>query len=150
MASLGNPHPAGLYLLGIVAYQAGHWRRGTDRRAPQPWAARAIAICAEFGIVKGYDDNTYGPALPFSRDQMAVCIARALAGVDDGVPNPTGDLSFPDMPLDHWAYKYIEYAVHHHIVQGYPEGDYRPAAEVTRDQMAVYIARAIVDPTGED
>jgi len=49
-----------------------------------------------------------------------------------------------------WAYKHIEYCVEHGIVQGYPyaqEDDsvlylYQPDDVVTRDQMAVYIARA--------
>jgi hypothetical protein len=27
------------------------------------------------------------------------------------------------------------------VVQGYPNGTYRPANPVTRDQMAVYVAR---------
>jgi hypothetical protein len=30
----------------------------------------------------------------------------------------------------------------HGIVQGQPDGTYRPANEVTRDQMAVYVVRA--------
>lgn len=50
--------------------------------------------------------------------------------------------SFPDVPPAHWAYSHIE-AVHAAgIVQGYPDGFYHPDDVVTRDQMAVFIARA--------
>jgi 5'-nucleotidase/UDP-sugar diphosphatase len=50
--------------------------------------------------------------------------------------------SFTDVAADHWAYRYIEYAAAHGIVQGYGDASYRPALPVTRDQMAMYIARA--------
>jgi len=50
--------------------------------------------------------------------------------------------TFPDVPADFWSYKHIEYCVGHGVVQGYPDGTYQPLWPVTRDQMAVYIARA--------
>jgi len=53
---------------------------------------------------------------------------------------------------DFWAYRYIEYCVEHGVVNGYeyPDPDtpgetiylYEPLWPVTRDQMAVYVARA--------
>ncbi len=46
------------------------------------------------------------------------------------------------MPADHWAYKYVEYVREQGVVQGYDDGTYRPDALCTRDQMAVYAARA--------
>jgi hypothetical protein len=36
----------------------------------------------------------------------------------------------------------VEYCVEHGVVQGYEDGLYRPERVVTRDQMAVYVARA--------
>jgi hypothetical protein len=42
---------------------------------------------------------------------------------------------------DYWAYKHIEYCKAQGIVSGYWDG-YHPADTVTRDQMAVYVARA--------
>ena len=52
------------------------------------------------------------------------------------------------MPTSHWAYKYIQYAYADNIVAGYADG-YEPDTNVTRDQMAVFIARSIVSPTGD-
>ena len=46
------------------------------------------------------------------------------------------------VPSTHWAYKRIEYAISQSVVQGYDDGLYHPEIAVTRDQMAVYIARA--------
>ena len=42
----------------------------------------------------------------------------------------------------HWAGTAIQACVDHGAVQGCDDGLYRPDAAVTRDQMAVYIARA--------
>ena len=42
----------------------------------------------------------------------------------------------------YWAYAHIEYCVENGVVQGYQDGLYHPEKIVTRDQMAVYIARA--------
>jgi hypothetical protein len=53
------------------------------------------------------------------------------------------------VPTDHWAYKYVEYAASRHIVGGYANG-YHPTEEVSRAAMAVYVARAVVTPTGDE
>ncbi len=41
-----------------------------------------------------------------------------------------------------WALDYIEYALEQNVVAGYEDGLYHPDDIVTRDQMAVYVARA--------
>ncbi len=116
--------------------------------SPAYWALLQILACVDAWVVAGFPDGTYGPALPVTRDQMAVYISRALAGGDAAVPTPpTGTQSFPDVTSTYWAYKYIEYAKAKGVVAGFPDGTYQPAVVVTRDQMAVYIARAIATPT---
>jgi probable HAF family extracellular repeat protein len=115
------------------------------------WAYDEIMACVDAKVVNGYEDGLYHPEYEVTRDQMAVYIARALvipsgdAGIPDGPATPT----FPDVPANHWAYKQIEYAVSQGVVQGYEDGTYHPEYEVTRDQMAVYVARSMVAPTGE-
>ena len=114
------------------------------------WALDEINGCADADVVHGYDDGTYRPTLPVSRDQMAVYISRALAGGDANVPDVgCSSPPFTDVDCDHWARNYIQYAVNQGVVEGYLEGDYKPDLEVTRDQMAVYIARSLVAPSGE-
>ncbi len=55
---------------------------------------------------------------------------------------------FTDVSADFWAFAEIEACAAAAIVQGFPDGSYRPDLEVTRDQMAVYIARAMVTASG--
>jgi beta propeller repeat protein len=111
---------------------------------PGHWAWRFIQAAAEHGIVTGFPGGSYKPATVVTRDQMAVFIARALAGGDEGVAVPTGvaEPSFSDVPETHWAYKYIEYCKDNGIVAGFPDGSYGPATAVNRGQMAVFVARA--------
>jgi hypothetical protein len=77
---------------------------------------------------------------------MAVYVARALvaptgeAALADYVPSDPRN--FPDVADTFWAYKHIEYCVENSVVQGYLDGLYHPEITVTRDQMAVYVARA--------
>jgi len=56
---------------------------------------------------------------------------------------------FADVPWWHWARDPVKSAVAARIVAGYPDGGYHPGDLVTRDQMAVYIARGLVTPTGD-
>ncbi len=132
------------------------------------WAASSIAACVSAGIVGGYEDGLYHGDAEVTRDQMAVYIARGVAGGDESVPTGPAEATFDDVPSTgygesgtdpHWAYKYVEYAVASSVVQGYDYDDpenpgetiyrYEPSWTVTRDQMAVYVARAMVAPTGE-
>jgi hypothetical protein len=111
------------------------------------WAKDAVQAAVDAGIVGGYADGTYQPNGAVTRDQMAVYIARALAGGDGNVPPGPGSATFPDVPSDHWAYDYVEYAAANHIVAGYPDGNYRPTWQIDRGGIAVFIARAIATPT---
>jgi len=65
----------------------------------------------------------------------------------DYVPPTTP--SFTDVPTDFWCYKYIEYAVAANVVGGYEDGTYHPEYVLDRAQMAVFIARALVTPSGD-
>jgi hypothetical protein len=117
------------------------------------WAHTYIEACVNAGIVEGYPDGSYQPTSPVSRDQMAVFISRALAGGDALVPTGPPIATFSDVLTDHWAFKYVEYAVNNGVVAGYEDGTYRPDDTVTRDQMAVFVSRAMVGgddyvPTG--
>jgi hypothetical protein len=67
-------------------------------------------------------------------------VAPSTSVLEDYIPGSPRD--FPDVPIDHWAYSYVEYCVEHGVVAGYDDGYYHAEYAVTRDQMAVYIARA--------
>jgi len=142
-----------VYLLDLsqLVFVTGDAGTGFPDVPADDWAYDEIMACSKANIVGGYDDGLYHPELSVTRDQMAVYIARALvspsgdAAIPDGPATPT----FSDVPADHWAYKQIEYAVSRNVVEGYEDGTYQPASVVDRGQMAVYVARAMVAPTGD-
>ncbi|HUU54676.1 MAG TPA: S-layer homology domain-containing protein, partial [Armatimonadota bacterium] len=116
------------------------------------WSWEYVHGVVNAGISQGYDDGYYRPEIIVTRDQMAVYVARALCGGDAYVPTGPVTATFEDVPnmgygLDetepYWAYRYVEYAVSQDVVQGYGDGLYHPLDDVTRGQMAVFMARAM-------
>ncbi len=155
---IGNTICGETYLLSVLALYVGppvgrfldvrYTGYGPHGNDPH-WAFYEIEACAEAGIVKGYEDGCYRPDASVSRGHMAVYISRAVAGGDDNVPEFTGTPRFPDVDAEHWALDYVEYAAEQNVVAGYQDGAYHPEEEVTRAQMAVYIARAVHAPEGD-
>jgi hypothetical protein len=116
------------------------------------WAALYIEALVRADIVAGFPDGYYRPGWNVNRGQMATFVARGIWGGMDVPSGPeVGDFSdVPDYDPGpaHWAYDAIEYAVAHNVVQGYPDGTYRPDNNVTRDQMAVFVWKGFVMPIG--
>lgn len=110
---------------------------------PGFWSLDAIERCVDNQIVAGYPDGLYRPDDPLTRDQMAVYLARTLAGGDDQVPSGPPAPSFADVPPNHWAYAYVEFVASKGVVREFGDGTYRPALVLRRADMAAYLARAI-------
>ena len=113
------------------------------------WAYKYIEYAKAQNVVGGYSDGSYRPSVPVDRGQMAVFVARALAGDDAGVPPGPVTPTFSDVTATNswaWCYKHVEYVVARGVVSGYSDGTYRPATVCTRDQMAVFVARAFELP----
>ncbi|UCC68540.1 MAG: S-layer homology domain-containing protein [Armatimonadota bacterium] len=154
-AGLAVPENGGLDYWGNVApagtaadIGAHEYRQFLDVETDH-WAFVQIGACVDAGLVGGYPDGCYHPEWVVSRDQMAVFVSRALVGGEEAIPDGPQEPTFPDVHTDHWAYDKIEYAAANNIVEGYPNGTYHPEYELGRGQMAVFVARAIVTPTGE-
>ena len=139
VAARGNHVYVTVFGWGILVFETDST---FDDVPPDHWAADSVERCFHSNVVAGYGHATYGPTLAVDRAQMAVYIARALAGGDANVPEAEAGPSFPDVPRNHWAYCYVEYAVGNDIVAGYDDGRYHPDEVVDRAQMAVYVARA--------
>ncbi len=106
------------------------------------WAYRYIEYALGADVVRGYDDGSYRPEDDVDRGQMAVYVARAKGwvGTDDDM-SATPEL-FPDVPAGFWSGVAVQTCVDNGVVNGYADGYYHPESLVTRDQMAVFIARA--------
>jgi len=88
-------------------------------------------------IIQGYSDGTFRPNEGVTRAQAATMIGRAL-GLD-GTKKTT---QFKDVPAGMSASGYIQLAANKEIIQGYPDGTFRPNEIVTRGQLAIFLGRA--------
>jgi hypothetical protein len=149
--------PGGYYVPDLTVRRdamAVFIRRGMDipQLTPDPatfpdvgtghWAYADVEALADAGVVEGYPSGYYRPEYTVNREQMAVFVARSKTLE----LTPPGTATFPDVPTDHWAYAEVENCVIAGIVQGYPDGLYRPLVDIDRAQMAVYSYRAFIDP----
>lgn len=95
-------------------------------------------------IVSGFVDGTYRPAKPVTRSQMAKLITLsknyplASAAADT--------MSFGDVLSTHWATTYIKASAAVGIVNGYPDGTFRPESQITRGELARMLRRATEMP----
>ncbi|MFB3880852.1 MAG: S-layer homology domain-containing protein [Armatimonadota bacterium] len=110
------------------------------------WAYDYIEYAAAAGIVEGYSDGSYHPDWTVNRGEMAAFMARSIASPqgEEGLVGyqPPASQAFADVANDSWCSRYVEYLAERGLISGYPDATYRPADPVSRDQMAVYIARA--------
>jgi hypothetical protein len=54
--------------------------------------------------------------------------------------------TFPDVPIDFWAFGQVEYLSEKGIIQGYADGTFKPSAIVTRGQFVKMLAVALNIP----
>jgi len=103
------------------------------------FAASFIEQLASDGITSGCGNSNYCPLAQVTRDQMAVFLLRAKHGSSYSPPPAVG--IFADVDQGHWAVHWIEQLAAEGITAGCGGGNYCPDAQVTRDQMAVFLVR---------
>lgn len=103
------------------------------------WAEVNIKQAADSGIVKGYQDGTFKPNQSVTRAEFAVMLMNTLMPQGEGAP-----LTFTDAgKISAWAKKAVAQAVQAGIISGYEDGSFRPDAEISRQEMAAMVAKAL-------
>lgn len=103
------------------------------------FAAAFIEQLYADGITSGCGNGNFCPDASVTRDQMAVFLLRAKYGSGYSPPAATG--SFDDVQPGFWAASWIEQLAQEGITAGCGGNNYCPDADVTRDQMAVFLVR---------
>ena len=101
------------------------------------WAQADIEDMAGRGIVTGVTENTFEPERSVTRAEFATLVSRALKLSGDAIEKVT----FEDVPEDEWYYPYVSFAAGAGLITGY-NGQFRPDDRITREEMAVIIAKA--------
>lgn len=109
-----------------------------------------IEALADRNIFTGTDcgEDLFCPGQPMQRWQMAVWMVRLVDGRD---PLPLLESRFADVDDDAWWMPYVERLADLSITEGCLRAPQRfcPAARVTREQMASFLARAFDLPMAE-
>lgn len=110
--------------------------------AADRYCAAAVAWAAELGIVEGYDDGTFRPDAPMTRQQMAAVLARYAEskGWDTGKQVSLDGFTDGDR-VGAWARPAMEWAVAEGVFQGGTDGVLRPEGTLTRAHSAALLVR---------
>lgn len=101
------------------------------------WAHEAIVKCAEKGILRGYDDNTYMPDNLVTRAEFASILIR-IAGIT--VEDEYDDV-FTDVTENDWYFANVYAAKEAGIINGTSNTEFSPNAYITREEMATMVYR---------
>lgn len=102
------------------------------------WAYGAISTMACKGIVSGFADGTFRPGGAVTRAEFVKMLVLSL-----GLKPVSGSTSFTDVPASSWAAPYVLTAVQAGIARGTTATTFDPNGDLTREQMAVLLARAL-------
>ncbi len=105
------------------------------------WGKDYIESMAAKGIINGKSADSFDPQGDVTRAEFAKLVATAI-----GLTIEESTSDFTDVAEDAWYAKYVAAASNAGIVNGYTDGTFKPNEKITREQMAVMIARAL----GED
>ena len=131
----------------------------SDVPQSQPFYAK-IETMLHFGITTGCTATAYCPGAVVPRDQMAIFIAKAIAGTGPLVPTAGfvggqsydcingGHSLFTDVAPTDPACKHVHYLARENVTLGCNTGLYCPTDSITRDAMAAFVAKAIFAPKG--
>ena len=97
-------------------------------------------------VIDGYTDGTFGPGDPVTRGQFSTILARTMDAIADRVDDldrlEAASSGFPDTD-DNVHEDGIARLTEVGIIQGYPDGTFRPSTSITRHQVATMFSRAM-------
>jgi len=133
------------YLLGLIpaaaiAQQATSFSDVT----PDTQYAEAINYLKQNNVVQGYPDGTFAPTSTINRAEFTKILVGA---VQDSAP--TGSNCFSDVK-DEWFAPYVCTAKKLNLVDGYPDGTFKPADQINFAEAAKIIATAFKIQLGAD
>lgn len=121
--------------LGLQDYQLQNLQSPYSDQLPA-WAERAILICTDKGLMKGYPDGSFKPDQHITRAEMCVALLQAYPQV----MQPGFTLTFTDRDsIPEWALAFIELAAANQLVGGYPDGTFQPDAFIKRAEVFTII-----------
>jgi hypothetical protein len=129
-----------------------------DRSDISPWAVEFVRKATLYGLMEGMSEQElrFAPKQQLTRAQfvkmtlmlMNVPVAANVAGNNRRDVVMDGNPAFNDVKSDSWYYNYVLKAVELGIVNGVSDSMFAPDQSMSRQDMALVIARAFKLSTG--
>ncbi len=103
------------------------------------WAKADIELLASKLVVNGVSATEFAPEGDITRAEFTALLVRSLGLTTTGAASS----AFADVNADAWYAGAIRAAVKAKLVEGIDERNFKPNATITREQMAVMVARAV-------
>lgn len=114
--------------------------------AAEPTDNERVNKLVELGIVQG-DEGGLRPDDTIKRSEVTVLVAKAL-GLEEVAKASNYASNFSDVN-SHWAQGYINVAAGRGIVKGYPDGTFKPEAQISYSEIITMMVQ-MVEPLTEE
>ena len=112
------------------------WRGGGFLDVPPgAWYAGAVEAVCDAGLMQGTGGGNFSPGEAVTRGQVAAILHRLA-----GSPGVQGS-SFSDVRSGAYYAKAVAWAARRGVVEGFPDGSFRPDQPVSRQQLAAILWR---------
>ena len=130
----------------VINRALGYEKLGGDPFQDVPdsaWYAEDVDIAYTEGYISGTSKTTFSPDSSITREEAAIILTRNLMLQPDTGENT----SFTDSrELSEWSRGYIATAARYGLVNGYPDGSFRPKNQITRGEAAILVVKAVGTP----
>ena len=106
-----------------------------DDVAPNSWAYEDIQYCVDYELMAGVGGGRFDPKTLTTRAQLVQILYRLA-----GAPEVSGETPFTDLTAD-WYKTAVLWAYQTGVTSGVSETTFAPDTPVTREQVAVFLAR---------
>ncbi|OPX84339.1 MAG: Endoglucanase precursor [Pelotomaculum sp. PtaB.Bin104] len=103
------------------------------------WSAAVVKALCRDGIIRGYPGGMFRPDYKVTRAEFAkmIVMSKGLSEVKPAMP------TFKDVKSSDWYYGYVEAAAQAGLVEGLDTGEFQPDRNITREQIAAILVRAL-------
>ena len=110
------------------------------------WASSDINRLTEQCVLEGYPDGLFKPNRRVSRAEMATMVVKGynLDATADG-----DNLTFKDVPSNHWAKEYISKGVAENMIAGKGNDLFKPNEDISRTEALTIMSKGINCPMDE-
>ncbi|MBB6732273.1 S-layer homology domain-containing protein [Cohnella zeiphila] len=102
------------------------------------WSQPEVEKLATNLIVNGVGENTFAPNRTITRAEFAAIIVRALGLTTNGTTD-----KFSDLSATAWYAGNVAAAAKAGIINGYTDGTFKPNANISRQELAAMVVRAM-------